>query len=62
MFIDSIKDAILSVPGAARHIERTTHFLSRLQQGVVNLIQMKEVNKYMIDMIDAVEQKQRLEK
>lgn len=58
----SYLDAILSVPGTGRHIERTTHFLSRIQQGVVNLIQLREISKYMLQMIDTVEQRQRVAK
>lgn len=53
-------DSILSTPGSGRHIERTTMFQSRLQQSVVNLVQMKAIVKHMFEMVDLVEQKKRI--
>ncbi|XP_031616512.1 complex I assembly factor ACAD9, mitochondrial-like [Contarinia nasturtii] len=53
-------DAILSTPGSGRHIERTTMFLSRLQQSALNLIQMKSINQFMVDMIEPVEDSNRI--
>lgn len=50
---------MLSAPGSGRHIERTTMFLSRLQQSVLNLVQIKAITKYMLDMVDSVEQQNR---
>lgn len=35
-------------------------FLSRLQQSVVNLVQMKSIVKHMLDMVDTVEQQIRI--
>lgn len=59
-FIFYFTDAILSAPGSGRHIERTTMFLSRLQIGALNLIQMKAISKYMLDMVDSAEQQNRI--
>lgn len=55
-----ITDAILSVPGSGRHIERTTEFLSRLLLCNLTLAQMKKITKYMLDMVEAIEQKKRI--
>lgn len=53
---------MLSVTGSGRHIERTTQFVSRIQQGALNLTQMREITKYMLSMVDTVEQQTRLSK
>lgn len=49
-------DAMLSTPESGRHIERTTMFLSRVQQSILNLAKIKAINKYMLNMVHAVEQ------
>lgn len=48
------------MPGSGRHIEKTTQFLSRIQQGTLNLVQMQEVSNYMLNMVDSVEQQKRI--
>lgn len=55
-----LSDAILSVPGSGRHIERITEFLSRLQQCNLNIAQMKKITQYMLHMVDAIEQQKRI--
>lgn len=55
-------DALLSVPGSGRHIERTTQFLSRVLYAAVNLFQMKEITNYMLNKIDVEEQRLRMTK
>lgn len=56
----AISDAILSVPGSGRHIERTMEFLSRLLLCNLTLAQMKKITTYMLRMVDAIEQQKRV--
>lgn len=51
---------MLSTIGSGRHIEQTIKFLSRLQQSVINLVQLKAIAKYMLNMVDSVEQNNRI--
>lgn len=55
-------DAMLAAPGTGRHIERILMFLSRLQLSLLNLMQMKAISNYMLNMVNAVEEQNRITK
>ncbi|XP_055313012.1 complex I assembly factor ACAD9, mitochondrial-like [Sitodiplosis mosellana] len=49
------KDAILSIAGSGHHIEQRLTMYSRLNQGLINLMQMKSILQYMMDMAESIE-------
>lgn len=53
-FLDT--DAVLSIPGSGNYIEQKLNMNSRLNQGIINLVQMKSILQYMLDMAESIEQ------
>lgn len=47
---------MLSIPGTGHHIVVESHLSQRLYHTLVNLMQMKEISKYILNLLESSEQ------
>lgn len=47
---------MLSIPGTGHYIVVESHLYQRLYYTLVNLMQMKEISKYILNLLESIEQ------
>lgn len=51
----SFQDAVVSIPGTGQYLQDIIAMNSRLNQGLLNLVQMKSILRYMTDIALIIE-------